>query len=108
MIVTVGLADSNDRENTEAIRNGLKKQIPENICNHARIFHLRGGIDYSRLNLKHRTMMALLYRKAKGLSEEKKTAEVKTMIDTYGKHVDFVDFSSLDPIIREIGCETTK
>ena len=85
-----------------------KKQLPENICNHASIFHLRGGIDYSCLNLKHRTMMALLYRKAKGLPEEKKTAEVRAMIDTYGKRVDFVDLSSLDPIIREIGYEPAK
>ena len=86
----------------------VKKQLPENICNHASIFHLRGGIDYSCLNLKHRTMMALLYRKAKGLPEEKKTAEVRAMIDTYGKRVDFVDLSSLDPIIREIGYEPAK
>ena len=108
VIATVGLADPNDRGNTETIRNGLKKQPPENICNHASIFHLRGGIDYSCLNLKHRTMMALLYRKAKGLPEEKKTAEVRAMIDTYGKRVDFVDLSSLDPIIREIGYEPAK
>jgi hypothetical protein len=30
------------------------------------------------------------------------------MIDTYGKRVDFVDFNSLDPIIREIGYETAQ
>ena len=108
IIATVGLADTNDRENTETIRNSLKKQLSENIFIHARIFHLRGGIDYSRLNLKHRTMMALLYGKTKGLPEKKKTAEVKAMIDTYGKRVDFVDFNSLDPIIREIGYETAK
>ena len=108
IIATVGLADTNDRENTETIRNSLKKQLSENIFIHARIFHLRGGIDYSRLNLKHRTMMALLYGKAKGLPEEKKTAEVKAMIDTYGKRVDFVDFTSLAPIIREIGYNIAK
>lgn len=108
VIATVGLADPNDRENTETIRSSLKKQLSENIFIHARIFQLRGGIDYSRLNLKHRTMMALLYGKAKGLPEEKKTAEVKVMIDTYGKQVDFVDFISLDPIIREIRNETAR
>ena len=108
VIATVGLADPNDRENTETIRSSLKKQLAENILIHAKIFHLRGGIDYSRLNLKHRTMMALLYGKAKGLPEEKKTAEVKAMIDTYGKRVDFVDFGSLAPIIREIGYNIAK
>jgi hypothetical protein len=47
-------------------------------------------------------MMSLLYKKAKGLPEEKKTAEVKAMIDTYNQKVDFVDFSSLESIIKEI------
>lgn len=68
----------------------------------ASIYHLRGGIDYSKLNFAHKTMMSLLYKKAKGLPEEKKTAEVKAMIDTYNKKVNFVDFSSLENIIREI------
>ena len=104
VIATVGLADPNDRENTEAIRSALKKQLPASVYSQARICHLRGGIDYSRLNLKHRTMMALLYRKAKGLPEEKKTAEVRAMIETYDRQVDFVDFERLDEIIREIGC----
>ena len=33
---------------------------------------------------------------------EKKTAEVKAMIETYNKQVDFVDFNSLDSIIQEL------
>ena len=36
------------------------------------------------------------------LPEEKKTAEVKAMIDTYNQKVNFVDFSSLENIIKEI------
>ena len=55
------------------------------------MFHLRGAIDYSKLNLKHRTMMALLYAKAKGLPEKKKNAETQAMIETYGKQVSFVE-----------------
>ena len=72
------------------------------IYEKASIYHLRGGIDYSKLNFAHKTMMSLLYKKAKGLPEEKKTAEVKAMIDTYNQKVNFVDFSSLESIIKEI------
>ena len=36
------------------------------------------------------------------LFKEKKTAEVKAMIETYNKQVDFVDFNSLDSIIQEL------
>lgn len=101
-IVTVGLADPTDKENTDNIKASLKKQLTREIYENARIYHLRGGIDYSRLNFKHKTMMSLLYKKAVSLPEEKKTAEVKAMIETYNKKVNFTDHNSLEPIIHDI------
>lgn len=100
IIITVGLADPNDEENTKNIQNGIAKQLPLEILEKASIYHLRGGIDYSKLNFKHKTMMSLLYKKARSLPEDKKTAEVRAMIDTYNQVVDFVDFSSLEPIVE--------
>lgn len=102
IIVTVGLADPTDKENINNIRNNMKIQLKKVLFEKAKIFNLRGGIDYSKLNFTHKTMMSLLYKKVKNLPEEKKTAEVKAMIDTYNKKVDFVDFSCLDNIIDEI------
>jgi hypothetical protein len=98
IIVTVGLADVTDRENISNIRKSIQRQFPPDIFRQAKIFHLRGGIDYKRLNFMHRTMMTLLYKKAKNLPEEKKTAEVKAMIETFQSKVDFVDFSALQEI----------
>lgn len=100
IIATVGLADPADGENIRNIRSGMRKQLAGEVYDKAQIFHLRGGIDYSKLNLKHKTMMSLLYRKAVGLPEAKKTAEVRAMIETYNKQVDFVDYTALDGIIR--------
>ena len=102
IIATVGLADPNDPENTETIKRGMKNQLPEEVFRKAVIFHLRGGIDYAKLGFKHKAMMGLLYKKAVGLPEEKKTAEVKAMIETYNKQVDFVDFQSLEPVLRAL------
>lgn len=102
IIVTVGLADPMNTENTDNIRNGMKRQLSKELYENAHIFHLRGGIDYSRLSFKHKTMMGLLYKKAVRLPEEKKTAELKAMIETYNKKVDFVDFDSLAPIVNDI------
>ena len=48
------------------------------------------------------TMMAMLYKKAIGLPEEKKTAEVRAMIDSYNKRVDFIDYSRLNEIVELI------
>ena len=102
IIATVGLADPSDKENTDTIKNGMKKQLSKEVYDKAMIVHLRGGIDYSKLGFKHKTMMGMLYKKAVTLPEEKKTAEVKAMIETYNKRVDFVDFNSLDSIIQEL------
>ena len=102
ILVTVGLADVNDQENINNIRNSLKTQVPGTLLNNAQIFHLRGGIDYEKLSFKHRTMMTLLYHKVKNLPEEKKTAEDRAMIETFNSKVDFVDYHSLDQILEAI------
>ena len=102
IIVTVGLSDPMDEVNKNNIRNNIKKQVSKEIFEKAKIFHLRGGIDYSKLNFKHKTMMKLLYNAVKNLPKEKQTAEDRAMIETYNQKVNFVDFSSLDKIINEI------
>lgn len=103
IIATVGLADPSDEENMNRIREGIEKQLPHEIFSQANIHFLRGGIDYSQLNLKHKTMMAFVHKRAEKLKEEEKTAEVNAILETYGKKVDYVDFNSLNPIIENIG-----
>ena len=102
IIATVGLSDPTDEVNKNNIRNNIKNQISKEVFEKAKIFHLRGGIDYSKLNFAHKTMMKLLYNAVKNLPEEKQTAEDRAMIETYNKKVDFIDFSDLDKIINEV------
>ena len=102
ILVTVGLADPTDEVNKNNIRNNIKRQLKKEVFEKAKIFHLRGGIDYSKLNFGHKTMLRLLYNSIKNLPEEKQTAEDRAMIETYNKKVNFIDFSSLDDIIHEI------
>ena len=102
LIATVGLSDPTDEVNKNNIRNNIKNQIPKEVLEKAKIFHLRGGIDYSKLNFAHKTMMKLLYNAVKNLPNEKQTAEDRAMIETYNKKVNFIDFSSLDEIINEV------
>lgn len=102
IIVTVGLADVYDKENTDNIKAAISRQVPEDLLCNMSIFHLRGGIDYKKLTFKHRTMMTLLYNMAKNLPEDKKTAEDKAMIETYNAKVDFVDYQSLNQIMDAI------
>ena len=102
LIATVGLSDPTDEVNKNNIRNNIKNQIPKEVLEKAKIFHLRGGIDYSKLNFAHKTMMKLLYNAVKNLPNEKQTVEDRAMIETYNKKVNFIDFSSLDKIANEI------
>ena len=98
IIATVGLADPTDKENVGNIRKSVKRQLSKELFESARIFHLRGAIDYSRLSLKLKMMMALLVKKVKSLPPEKQTAETRALLETYGKQVDFIDFESLRQI----------
>ena len=102
IIATVGLADPEIPENSANILSSLKSQLAPEIFKKADIFHLRGGIDYSRLSLGHRGAMALLYKSIQRRPRESWSAEDQAIQDTYGKKVDFVDFSTLDPIMEAL------
>lgn len=102
MIITVGLADPNDKINEKNIRGNIKKQISQEIYDRVQIYHLRGGIDYSKLSFQHKTLMKLMYIAEKKIPEEKRNAETNAIIETYGKQVNYVDYQSLERIIESI------
>ena len=102
ILVTVGLADVQDEQNIENIRRSVRRQLPAEVLQNAALFHLRGGIDYSRLNLTHKAMMTLLYNHARKLPPEQQNAETQAMIDTFGTKVDFVDVAALGPVAAAI------
>ena len=102
LLVTVGLADPNDQENRDNIRATLQKQLPAGLLDRAKVYHLRGGVDYQKLSFGHRTVMKLLYQSLRKTPPEQQTAENRAFLETYGKQVDFTDFRTLEPIILEI------
>ena len=102
-VITVGLADPDDEDNRRSIRESVKKQIPEAVMKKTKLFHLRGGIDYSRLSMVHRTMMKLLYSQLKKIPPEERGADARGLFETYGKKVDFVDLGRLEEIADNLG-----
>lgn len=106
LLVTVGMADPDEPENQHNIRASLEKQLSAELLDRAKLFHLRGGIDYQKLSFAHRTMMKLLYQSLQRTPFEKQTEENKALIETYGRQVDFTDLSTLEPIVWEIQRET--
>ena len=102
IIVTVGLADPMETENQDNICSTLQKQLSPAMFRKAKIYHLRDSIDYSKLSFAHRTAMKLLYQTLRKKPAETLTAEDRALIDTYGKCVSFIDFDTINPIIKEI------
>lgn len=62
VLFTCGLADPKDLANVSNIRSSLAKSLSAEMLAHIEIFHLRGGIDYLRLNFIHRSVMSMLRR----------------------------------------------
>ena len=106
ILATVGMTDPNETTYYESIRKALKAQLPASLYDENKIFHLRGAIDYSQLGFKHRIMMKMFHSMLLKKPESELTADAKTVLETYGKQVDFVDYDGLKTIVEII--EKTK
>ena len=102
IIVTVGVTNPNETEYFSEIRKSIKAKIPADLYSKEKIFHLRGAIDYSKLDMKHRFMMSMFHKMVLKMSESQRTADAKAMLETYGKQVDFVDFKALEQITSQL------
>lgn len=99
IIFTVGLASTDDKAVFVPI---IEKNFNKEIRDHLTFFHLRGGIDYAKLSVKHRAMMAMLKAVLSRKDVEKLTEDDKELLATYGEKVDFTDRSTLQPLITYI------
>ncbi|NLM04372.1 MAG: flavodoxin [Clostridiales bacterium] len=96
IVFTVGLA-STDKEEIfiPIIEKNFSKEMIENI----NFFHFRGGIDYKKLGIIHKLMMAMLKIVTSKKDKNKLTDEDIEFLDTYGKNVDFTDKNTLSPLL---------
>jgi menaquinone-dependent protoporphyrinogen IX oxidase len=100
ILFTCGLADYSKTENINNIRKRLEKIIPADLKQKIKIYCLRGGINYSGLNLKHKIMMWLLKRMVLKKRIEELNEENRAFIETYGQTVDFTNKNSIMEIIE--------
>ena len=99
ILFSCGLADPEDPENVAHIEAGLEKVLTPEMREKIRQFHLRGGIDYSRLGLTHKAMMAMLRTVMLKKGYDNLRSEDQMMLDTYGGTVDFTNRESLAPLL---------
>lgn len=99
ILFTCGLADPASSKNVTHIEKGIAEAVPKEMHDNMKQFHLRGGIDYSRLSLIHRMMMGMLCQTMKKKGYDNLSDEDKLMLDTYGKKIDFSDQSTIRELV---------
>lgn len=103
ILFTCGLADPMDPENVGNIRKGLEKELTPEMEEKIKIFHLRGSIDYGKLGMIHKVMMAMLMKVLKSRDAADLRNEDKEIIKTYGQAVDFTDKATIRPLLDYVG-----
>lgn len=98
IVFTVGASDPKDKKDMDHIEEEMKKFFGEEWYSKLSVYHLRGNLLYSKMGLKHRTMMKMLVTMLKKKPEHKEDELVKT----YGQDVIFVDLSTAKDIIETI------
>ena len=99
ILFSCGLADPASAKTQNEVRTLFESRLPDELRGKLPVFCLRGGMDYAKLGLKHRTMMAalMLFLRRK----KDKTEEDEQLLQTYGQKSDFFDESSVQPILDE-------
>lgn len=102
ILFTCGLADPTDPSNIENIRQSLNRVLTVSMREKIKLFHLRGAIDYQRLGVTDKAMMALLHKMIMKKDYNSLRNEDKEMLATYGQVVDFTDKAAILPIVHYI------
>ena len=101
-LFTVGASDPADPENIANIRQGLSKTLPPQLLETMHIYHLRGGLRYSKLSMVHRTMMAMLRKVLLKKPEAELRSEDRALLETYGQDISFLDRADIVPLVKDI------
>lgn len=95
---STSISDPKKEDHRSAIMEGIKNSIGAENTNHVKVFMLRGGLNYKKLNLLHRIMMMGLVSMLKKKPDEDKTSDDISLIETYGGELDFTNKSDLDEL----------
>ena len=98
VVFTVGVADPSTTDYSDT----LSMNFTEELLAKTKIFHLRGGLDYTKMNLVHKGMLTALKK-----SVEKKPPAERHEVDSVfleidGKKISFVDKSAISPLVEYV------
>jgi len=94
VVFTVGLGATDDLAVFEPIK---LRNFTSPMLVKIKFFHLRGGMDYSKLGFVHKSMMAMMKKMIDKKAD--KTDEDRHFLETYGVSVDFSKKESIQPVV---------
>ena len=95
VIFTVGLSPTEDPNLFKPL---IEKNLTEVMRQRIKVFNLRGGMDYKKLNLIHKPMMAMLMKIIGKKSPEELTTDEKAMLEVKNEKADFTDINTIEPL----------
>jgi len=95
-----GLFDVSNEEIRNEIRGYIEKAVPDEVFHKIKIFFLRGGFDYYKLNPVSRLVFSISNKKMDKKPAEKLTSDEKFVLACYGKVLDFTDKENVKPIVE--------
>lgn len=98
-VFTCGLAAPEEPTVAVHLKEAIHKTFSPEMCKKITFFHLRGGMDYSRLTPIHRAMMAMLRKMLLKKDPSELDASDIGILETYGQTLDFTDKSTIQGII---------
>ena len=98
IVFTVGAANPNNTDYSDII----SKNISQELLSKIKIFHLRGGLDYTKMNLIHKIMMSVLKKSIEKKPLAERHEEDPVFLETYGKTIDFTDKSTIAPLVEYV------
>jgi len=98
VVFTVGLADPEITDYSNTLSQSFS---PERLAQ-AKIFHLRGGVDYSKLKFLHKAAMAMVKKVAEKKLAAERTSEDNAALEAYGRKVNFMDKAAIAPLVEYV------
>lgn len=95
IVFSVGLSPARPSAIEDVIAKNFTDEMRESIC----YFHLRGGLDYRKMNALDKLLMFLLKKRIENIKPEERDSDSKSILATYGKAIDFSNRKYIQPIV---------
>jgi menaquinone-dependent protoporphyrinogen IX oxidase len=98
VLFTVGLATPETTDYSDILTKNFTVEYLAKI----KIFHLHGGMDYGKLGMVHKLMMAFKRKEVEKMPIADRTSDDQALLETYSGKIDFTDRETIKPLVEYV------